>query len=92
MQAAGVLYAVLGLPLLTNPGDQTKIQVFLHVEPLPNITGSCARGANRIGGFGLVGPWLTIPYQVSILGQGRPCVTFTNLYHRDGGLTIDPDL
>jgi hypothetical protein len=27
----------------------------------------------------------TILYHAAILGQGRPCVTFTNLYHRDEG-------
>ena len=40
--------------MLTNRGDQTKNHVVLHVEPLPNLTGSCARGAKPIGAFGLV--------------------------------------
>ena len=76
-------------------------------RPLPNITGSCARGADPIGGFGLVRLGLTncyhdlacagrrflvglvavtIAYQSPDLDQGLPCGTFTNPYHRDGGL------
>ena len=76
-------------------------------RPLPNITGSCARGADPIGSFGLVWPGLTnryqglacagrrflvgldpvtILYHASDLGAGLPCVAFTKLDHRDGGL------
>jgi hypothetical protein len=55
---------------------------------LPNITGSCARGADPIGGFGQVTGGITNPYQVSILGLILPRVAFTNLYHRDGGLGV----
>jgi hypothetical protein len=35
--------------------------------------------------FGLVP--VTNPYQVPDLGHGLPCVTFTNLYHRDEDTT-----
>ena len=35
---------------------------------------------------------ITIAYQVPDLGAGPPLGTFTNLYHRDGELDIDPDL
>jgi hypothetical protein len=48
-------------------------------RPLPNITGSCARGANAIGAFGLVGGLFTNRYQVSILAWPRPCEAFTKL-------------
>ena len=34
---------------------------------LPKLTGSCARGANAIGAFGLVRGPLTIPYQLTVL-------------------------
>ena len=52
---------------------------------LPIVTGIYARGANTIGGFGLVGGWLTIAYHVSDLGLNRPQEAFTNHYHRTGG-------
>ena len=39
--------------------------------PLPNLTGSCARGANAIGGFGL---------------EVRPLPRLTNALHEDRGL------
>ena len=32
---------------------------------------------------------VTNPYHARDLGQGLPCCTFTNLYHRDGGLGIE---
>ena len=34
---------------------------------LPKLTGSCARGANQLGVFGLVQGPLTIPYHVTLL-------------------------
>ena len=69
----------VGLPGLTMSPDQTKIHVVLHVEPLPILTGSCARGAKVHGGFGLVVPRFTNAYQPSDLAPGRPHVAFTNL-------------
>jgi hypothetical protein len=36
-------------------------------NPLPNLTGSCARGANQLGVFGLVRGPLTRPYQLTLL-------------------------
>ena len=33
--------------------------------------------------------WSTILYHVSDLSLDLPCATFTNHYHRDGGLDID---
>jgi hypothetical protein len=59
---------------------------------LPWPTIALAVPARRIGSFGLVASVFTILYHVSILGPGLPCEAFTNLYHRDGGLTIEPDL
>ena len=59
---------------------------------LPNITVAVARGANAIGGFGLVGRAFTIAYQSPNLGAGLPCCTFTNHYHRGLGTHTDPDL
>ena len=52
--------------------------------PLPNLTGSCAHGANTIGGFGLVRVAITITYHVSDLALLLPYITFTNHYHRGG--------
>jgi hypothetical protein len=40
-------------------------------RPLPNITGSCARGADPIGSFGLVRLWLTNCYH-DLACAGRP--------------------
>ena len=56
---------------------------------LPFPTGSLARPAKTLGGFGLVTGGITIPYHVSILGRIRPCGTFTNHYRRGQGLGID---
>jgi len=53
--------------------------------PLPILTGSCARGAKPIGGFGLVAGPLTIAYQLSDLALLLPCKAFTNHYHRGEG-------
>ena len=47
------------------------------------------RTCKQHGGFGLVTPPFTIAYQPADLGALLPCETFTNLYHRDGGLGID---
>jgi len=52
---------------------------------LPNLTGILARGANTIGGFGLVSRWLTITYQSADLSLSRPGIAFTNHYRRTGG-------
>ena len=46
------------LPCLTNRGDQTKTTKRLtcadSYQTLPRASRSCARGANQLGGFGLV--------------------------------------
>ena len=51
---------------------------------LPNITGSCARGADPIGDFGLVRLWLTNCYH-DLACAGGPflvgLVAVTNPYH-----------
>ena len=47
------------------------------------------RTCKQHGGFGLVRPPITNPYQPVDLGRDLPLETFTNLYHRDGGLGID---
>jgi hypothetical protein len=52
-------------------------------RPLPNITGSCARGAKLDGGFGLVWPGVTNCYH-DLACAGRPflvgLVAVTNPY------------
>ena len=48
---------------------------------LPIVTGSLATPAKRLGGFGLVGGGITIPYHRSILGRTGGHMTFTNHYH-----------
>ena len=58
---------------------------------LPFPTGFLARPAKSLGGFGLVGGGITIPYHVSILGQTLPCITFTNLYRRGEDITHSDD-
>ena len=40
-------------------------------RPLPNITGSCARGANLLGAFGLVHMWLTNCYHDRVCAGRR---------------------
>ena len=50
------------------------------------------RTCKQHGGFGLVWPGLTNPYHAADLGLDLPCRTFTNHYHRDGGLTTASDL
>ena len=72
--------STITLPMLTTAGDQTKNQVFLHVEPLPNLTGSCARGANPFGVFGLVRGPLTIAYHSPDLAPPPFYYTITNHY------------
>jgi hypothetical protein len=53
-------------------------------RPLPNITGSCARGADLIGSFGLVRLGLTNCYH-GLACAGRPFLVgldlITNPYH-----------
>ena len=58
---------------------------------LPNVTKILARGANAIGGFGLVTPPITTAYHSADLGRNLPCDSFTNLYHRGEGDWIKPD-
>ena len=54
---------------------------------LPNPTGFLATDAKRLGGFGLVGPPITIAYHVSILGQTSGRNTITKHYHRTEHIT-----
>jgi len=54
-------------------------------NPLPILTGSHARGAKPIGGFGMVTPPITIAYHSFDLALTRGRTTFTNHYHRTGG-------
>ena len=71
--------------MLTNPGDQTKIQVFLHVSsPTNPYRNPCSRCET---------PWwfwfgpasFTTTYHRIDLALGQPLATFTNHYHRTGG-------
>ena len=55
---------------------------------LPFLTIFLASPAHSHGAFGLVGGGITIPYHVSILGQTRGPITFTNHYHREQGLAM----
>jgi hypothetical protein len=71
------------LPRLTMPPDQTKIQVVLHVEPLPILTNCIAILCSRcepIGGFGLVRGPLTRCYQPTLLARPPFYYTITNHY------------
>ena len=56
---------------------------------LPIPTKFLASAAHSIGGFGLVGGGITIPYHPLNLGQNLPRVTFTNHYRRDQTTQID---
>ena len=58
---------------------------------LPIVTGSHAAHARMLGAFGLVRVVITIPYHETILGQTRGPITFTNHYHRTGGITHSTD-
>ena len=56
---------------------------------LPIPTGSIARGANPIGGFGMVPSLITIAYHMTDLALDLLWLAFTNHYRREEGLTID---
>ena len=71
--------------MLTNPGDQTKIQVIRH-EISPTKHYRITRSLSEIHWciwFGL--GYITTAYQSRDLALGLPCVTFTNHYHRGLG-------
>ena len=57
--------------------------------PFPTIF--LAAPAKTLGGFGLVGRWLTILYHVSVLGLILPREAFTNTYHRGQETHIEPN-
>ena len=74
-----------GLPIFTNPGDQTKIQVFLHeISPTNPYRILCPLSRSH---------WLiwygagdiTIAYQLSDRSLNLPRGCFTNHYHRGEG-------
>ena len=50
-------------------------------QTLPRVAISCARGADQLGGFGLVVDPYTRPYQSRDLGQPPFYYTITNHYH-----------
>ena len=52
---------------------------------LPILTGILASPAKRLGGFGLVRRWLTIPYHRRDLSLGRSRDTFTSHRRRTEG-------
>ena len=70
----------------------TRTRSEVNHGALPFLTGSVARSARSIGGFGLVGALFTNRYQPADLAWPLPQGTFTNCYHRTLALTIDPDL
>ena len=53
--------------MLPRPETKPKTKWSCMWNPLPTLTGSCARGANQLGRFGLVRGPLTIPYQPTLL-------------------------
>ena len=57
-----------------------------HYQSLP------CRTCVPLGAFGLVAGPFTNTYQPPDLGAHLPRDAFTNHYHRDEGLTTDPDL
>ena len=69
--------------MLTNPGDQTKIQVVLHVEsPTNPYQYPCSRCETHWCiwlGHGA----LTNCYHQTLLAVHHPPHTITNPYHRD---------
>ena len=77
--------ADVGLPLLTNAGDQTKIQVILHVSsPTKPYRNPCSRCETHWWfWFGLAS--FTTTYHRIDLALVRPSASFTNPYHRTGG-------
>ena len=77
--------ADVGLPLLTNAGDQTKIQVILQESsPTNPYRKPCSRcGSHWWFWFGLAS--FTTTYHLIDLALGRPSASFTNHYHRTGG-------
>ncbi len=54
---------------------------------LPNLTGFLATDAKTLGGFGLVGPPITIAYHLINLGQTSGQNTITKHYHRGEHIT-----
>jgi hypothetical protein len=69
---------------LPRPQTRPKSKGSHMCRPLPNITGSHARGADPIGDFGLVGRGITIPYHDRVCASGRRLVgldLITNRYH-----------
>ena len=77
---------VVSLPLLTKVGDHTKRTECLACvdayQTLPYLT---PRQRNPL----VFLDWSTNAYQSADLGQDLPSGTFTNHYHRDGGLGRD---
>ena len=77
---------ILGLPLLTMTPDRTKYTMRRGgsdaYQSLPYLTPPLLNDL-------VILDWSTKVYQPPDLGRDLPCATFTNHYHRDGGLGID---
>ena len=76
----------MSLPLLTNRGDQTKIQVVLHVESPTNPYRILCSRCESLWWFWLGAGALTIAYHLIDLARHHPSGSFTNHYHRGEGL------
>ena len=78
-----------GLPNITDPADQTKSTILLGgsdaYQTLPEYLLAMLKPL-------VILDWSTNAYHPADLGLDLPRVAFTNLYHRDEGLTTDPDL
>ena len=77
---------VVSLPLLTKVGDHTKrTECLACVDAYQTLPDLVPGQRNPL----VVLDWSTNAYHVRDLGRNLPRDTFTNHYHRDGGLGID---
>ena len=78
--------AIVGLPLLTMTPDRTKYTMWRGgsdaYQSLPYLTPPLLNDL-------VILDWSTKVYHSRDLSRDLPCATFTNHYHRDGGLGID---
>ena len=69
-----------------DPCSVSETEWWIWFGPVRHYHRLPIRTCKQHGGFGLVTPPITNPYQPSDLGRDLPSETFTNLYHRDEGL------
>ena len=76
----------VSLPFVTNTPDQTKRTMLRGgSDAYQTLPESVLAVRNPL----VILVWSTILYHVSDLGLNLPRVAFTNLYHRELGLTIE---